>query len=118
MSDICKRNRFDALAQLKTLGAESSSHDGQAVLLGPTPETAKVLVCVTEKSGTSPTLDLSIEGSNDAESWTAILSLSRISAPGQIEAALGSQNFRYYRYRSTIGGSDTPSFTYLLAFSC
>ncbi len=118
MSQQRTRSRYDDELLLKAAGEQTSSTTGDSNDFGSLPETCMVQAFVSDVSGTSPTLDIAIEGSEDGDSWTEILSLPQITDSGKIQAAIGAQKYRYYRYDATIGGSDTPSFTYLLSFSC
>jgi hypothetical protein len=86
-----------------TAGPIAGSGQANAVVLG---------VHVTAASGTSPTLNASLEESDDASTWTAVTG----SAVAQLTAAGNAVAFavpakRYVRVTSTIAGT-TPSFTY------
>jgi hypothetical protein len=84
---------------------------------------ATVTVAVTAASGTTPTMTVVVEGSNDATTW---FELGTIGANGYRAGSIGTapSNFtttatsrgafpavQYLRTRSVIGGT-TPSFTY------
>lgn len=109
-------------ATLKASGAETASTTGPAVELGDAGALTFV-VAVTAVSGTSPTLSLLIEGSDDGTNWYTI---AKVGSDGYSLGSLGAApaNFtgagtvrgtcpaaRFVRYRSTIGGT-SPSFTY------
>lgn len=69
----------------------------------------------TAASGTTPTLDVSLEESADGSNWTAITGsgITQMTAAGNhVAAAAVSKN--YVRVTSTVGGT-TPSFTYQAA---
>lgn len=68
-------------------------------------------------SGTTPTLNVSLEESNDGSSWTAITG----SAAAQLTAAgntggNATPSKQYVRATSTVAGT-TPSFTYRVALT-
>lgn len=72
----------------------------------------QVLVHVTAASGTTPTLNASLEESDDGSSWSAITgsAIPQLTAAGNVSAnARVSKN--YVRVTSTVAGT-TPSFTY------
>lgn len=107
---------------LKTSGAETASTTGQAQELGD-KRTMNLTVDVTAVTGTSPTMVVDIEGSDDNINWHV---LARIGSDGYRVGSVGTApaNFtttgtvrctvpaaRYVRHKSTIGGT-TPSFTY------
>ena len=118
MSEIRMRDRYDDDILLKSLGEESSNTTGPAKEFRNLPETCLAKVIVTQVSGSSPTLDLKIQGSDDNENWEDVIILPQITGAGKEEIPLGPQEWRYYRYSSTIGGSESPSFTYLFYLSC
>lgn len=71
-----------------------------------------VTVHVTAASGTTPTLDVSLEESSDGANWTAVpgSAATQITAVGhRVAAANPTKSF--VRVTSTVGGT-TPSFTY------
>lgn len=74
-----------------------------------------VMVHVTAVSGTSPTLDVGLESSPDATTWTAITgsSTAQLTAAGNVRASAAVNN-EYVRVTSTVGGSAT-TVTYTIA---
>jgi hypothetical protein len=107
---------------LKASGAETTSTTGPALELGDA-RALSFVVAVTAASGTSPTLSVVIEGSDDGTNWHT---LATVGSNGYAVGSVGStpSNFtgaatvrgtcpaaRYVRYRSVIGGS-SPSFTF------
>ncbi len=60
-------------------------------------------------SGTNPTLDLTIDESDNGSTWRTFLSFEQITASG-VYYATGKSDARYRRYGATIGGTDTPTF--------
>lgn len=112
---------------LKSSGAETSSTNGSTVELGDAGSLSFV-VNVTAVSGTSPTLSIVIQGSDDGTNWHT---LAKVGSDGYSLGSLGAAvaNFtatgtvrgtcpaaRYVRYSSTIGGT-SPSFTYSITGS-
>jgi hypothetical protein len=118
-------NRHDL--SLKTSGAEGASVTGSPMELGDA-SVMTLAADVTAASGTSPTLVVVIEGSDDGITWHE---LGRIGSDGYRAGSVGTApaNFtttgkvwatlpatRFVRYRSVIGGT-TPSFTFSVAGS-
>jgi len=112
---------------LKQSSAETASATGSGVELGDKASMA-LIVDVTAATGTSPTLLVTVEGSNDGSVW---YTLAKIGANGVVygDVAAAPSNFttaatvravvpaaRFVRSKSTIGGT-TPSFTYSVAGS-
>jgi hypothetical protein len=113
-------NRTDLT--LKTSGVEAASTTSSAQELGD-QGTMTLLVDVTAASGSSPTMVVVIDGSDDNTNWHEI---GRIGSDGYRAGSVGTApaNFtttgavrctlpaaRYVRSRSIIGGG-TPSYTY------
>lgn len=65
-------------------------------------------------SGTSPTLDVTIETSADGTNWRAAGTHAQIIASGVYTVIVGSCS-QYVRASWVIGGTDTPSFTFGVA---
>lgn len=108
---------------LKASGAETASTTGAQVET-PDSGSAHIEVNITASSGTTPTMTVVIEGSNDAANWYTLGTFGANGfAPGSVATA--PSNFtgvtgpvrgavpaiQFLRYRSVIGGT-TPSFTY------
>lgn len=114
-------------ATLKASAAETASTTGTALELGDA-STMHVTVDVTAASGTTPTMTVDIEGSNDNVNWAVIGTFgadgyragSVGTAPSNLTAAATVRGVlpaaRYVRHKSTIAGT-TPSFTYSIALS-
>jgi len=101
----------DDLALLKASGAEGSSTNGTGQLIGPTG-LVEIVIHVTAKSGTSPTLDLAFEQCTTlGGSYAAVVKYPQITAVG-VYRLFAKFTQAYVRYASTIGGSATPTFTY------
>lgn len=84
---------------------------GPAANAGQATDVLLAVHC-TAASGTTPTLDASLEESADGTSWTAVTgsSITQLTAAGNaLAAATITKNF--VRVTSTVDGT-TPSFTY------
>jgi hypothetical protein len=73
----------------------------------------RIMVKVTSVSGTSPTLDVYVEGKYEATGdYVPLLSITGITSTGVYELGqLDNLCFRYIRVRWVVGGT-TPSFTF------
>lgn len=123
MSYIFGNRRFRGFEQtVKASGAETASTTHDTVRTKQ-HNVASVTVDVTASSGTTPTLVVVVEGSDDETTW---VELGRIGANGYRSGSVGTapSNFtgaasgagvfpapQYVRTRSIVGGT-TPSFTY------
>lgn len=117
--------RGDA-TQLKLAGAEIVSTTSATVITGDGAGSVYVEVQITAASGTTPTMTVVVEGSNDFTNW---FTLGTIGANGYSSGQLGTapSNFtttagpirgaftpmQFVRTRSVIGGT-TPSFNYVI----
>lgn len=95
----------------------SAARGTGTVTSGPiaSPGTANdVLLAVhcTASSGTSPTLNVSLEESSDGSTWTAVTGsgIAQLSAAGNA-LAFASPSKSYVRVTATVAGT-TPSFTF------
>ena len=74
-------------------------------------QSASFNVVVTAVSGTAPTLDISIEESDDSgTNWYPIFQMARITANGSYRTPVIRLSGNRIRYVQTVGGT-TPSFT-------
>lgn len=91
--------------------ADGTHVSGPVAAAGVAAEVVMTVHC-TAVSGTSPTLDCSLEQSADGESWSAITgsSATQLTAAGAAVAA-AAVTANYVRVTSTVGGT-TPSVTY------
>jgi len=73
----------------------------------------RIMAKVTSVSGTTPTLDIYIDGLYEATNdWIPLLSKTGINATGVYELGqLDNLTFRYIRIRWVVGGT-SPSFTF------
>ncbi len=71
---------------------------------------------VSAKSGTNPTLNVKIQDSPDGENWFDIASgaFTEATNTGAFRLGLAGPFGDYVRGHATIGGTDTPTFTYEL----
>lgn len=67
-------------------------------------------IVVTAVSGTSPTLDIKIQGSDDNSTWKDLVVVPQITAKTTSRRKIKT-SYRYLREARTVGGT-TPSFTY------
>lgn len=67
----------------------------------------------TAVTGTTPTLDIKIQESDDNSTWRDFLAFPQMTAAG-VQYVTGKSNARYRRVARTAGGT-TPSFTGLIA---
>lgn len=74
-----------------------------------------LLVHVTAASGTGPTLNVSLEQSNDGTTWAAVpgSGTSQLAAAGNTQGNAAVTD-DYVRVTATVGGT-TPSFTFTAA---
>lgn len=94
-------------------GTLSSGANTSAPLAAPgAASDVLVMVHVTAVSGTSPTLNVTLEQSNDGSSWTAVpgSAAPQMIAVGSVmsNAAVTGQ---FVRVVATVGGTATPTFT-------
>lgn len=98
--------------------AETAGGSGSSVDHGSSTSNGAVATLhVTAVSGTSPTLDVTIQHSPDNSTWADLVSFSQATAPSSERVAVSGSVDRYVRESRTIGGTNTPSFTYAVAFA-
>ncbi len=90
--------------------ARVASADGDGV------ETDRGTLCltldVTAKTGTAPTLDITIATSEDNSTWRTLSTFSQVAnTTGSYRKSFAGAD-RYSRASWTIGGSNTPGFTF------
>jgi len=70
---------------------------------------------VTAKAGTSPTLDIKFQGSHDGTNFADLGdAFTQITTEGTYVKKLAANFGKFVRAVATIGGSDTPTFTFSL----
>lgn len=92
---------------LKASAAETASTSGTGVEIDA--GSLSLLLDVTAASGTSPTLDITIEGSPDNSTWFTLGTFTQKTAVSSERKAFPGAAF--VRSRSVVAGT-TPSFTY------
>jgi phage gp36-like protein len=99
---------------LAASAARTATGSGSAVDLA-SATTADLRLLVSAVAGTSPTLDVSVQTSDDGATWQTLGSATRMVATGSQPLRL-SGALRYVRAAWTIGGT-SPSFTFSLSGS-
>lgn len=116
---------------LKASAAETASTNGGAVDTGFDGGSLYVQVDITAASGTTPTLLVGVQGSQDGTNWVTLGSIglngyvhgTAVTAPTNFTTTAAGQRAvfprpQFVRYTSTISGT-TPSFTYkVTAVAC
>jgi len=93
--------------------ARTATGNGDAVGLGDRG-TLRLLLDVTAASGSSPTLDVTVETSYDSVTWRSLGTFAQKIAVGtERKSFVGAD--RYVRATWTIGAVATPSFTFSIA---
>jgi len=102
---------FDTSLLFHNAEVLSTSGNSSNVEIRKTPaDGVWVEIVVTAYSGTSPTLDLIIQDSDDGSSFTNIRTVPQITTTGRWYFLVQSKK-RYLRLNRTIGGTGSPSFT-------
>lgn len=93
--------------------ARTATGTSSAVALASDTQTLSLLIACTAVSGTTPTLDMTVEWSNDGTNWAVgdtADSFAQITA-AKTTVKTFTRKAAQYRLRWTIGGT-TPSFTF------
>jgi len=110
-----ERDRHDSNAEFWAAEALGSGADDSDVLNETWGEGAVVVIRSTAVSGTSPTLDVDVQASEDNSDWTTLGSITQITAANEERnyklQGCGDKNYQYLRLSPTIGGSATPKVT-------
>jgi len=72
---------------------------------------------VTAESGTSPTMAVKVQHSADDSSFADLITFTTASTVSAERKTVAGTVNRYLRVNRTVGGSSTPSVTYMVAFS-
>jgi len=98
-------------------GVDGATHDRGAGATAPNGFVA--LFHVTAASGTDPTLDMTIQTDeySDFTSPTALTTFTTATATSAQRSEINVTIERYVRVTYTIGGTDTPSFTFVVSFA-
>lgn len=107
---------YEAGRTVVASSARTATGTSAALSTGAKAKFLNLLAAVTAVSGVGPTLDLSVEWSNDATTWATAQPADTFT---QITAAANAvKQFAvkagFYRIRWTIGGT-TPSFTFAIS---
>lgn len=90
------------------------SGTGSAVDLGETRSCVRLALVVTAVSGTTPTLDVTVETApSETGPWRDGVALAQMTAAGKSERTIAGLD-RWVRASWAVGGTDTPSFTFSL----
>jgi len=96
---------FDTIRAKAEFNANEQSATG--VDLGVDLKPMTYMLKSSGVSGTSPTVDVIIQESDDNSTWRNLGTFPQMTAGGELFITLKS-NARYRRHYSTIGGSNTP----------
>ncbi|MEW5820327.1 MAG: hypothetical protein AB1782_09065 [Cyanobacteriota bacterium] len=94
---------------LSSASRTSSGNSGNGVYVGENAESV-IYLDVTAASGTSPTLDVSIQDTIDGTNWDTVASFTQATSTGREVKRINNYS-RYMRISYTIGGTD-PDFTF------
>lgn len=104
-----RTRRFETLT-LASSAARTTTANGTGVD-GECARTALCTLTVTAASGTSPTLDVTVQGDDGSGNWFTLGTFAQATGAvtRRISVPLGCRNVRA---GWTIGGSSTPTFTF------
>lgn len=95
---------------LHASAARTTTANGSAIELGD-KGTLRLLLSVTANSGTDETLDVAVETSYDGTTWRSVAAFAQKTGTGTERKSFSGMD-RFARVAWTIGGTDTPSFTF------
>ena len=75
-------------------------------------DTLRAQIVVSAKEGTNPTLDVLIEDTLDGTNWNTIKAFAQLTDTGQEVIDVTTPFSDNIRVSWTIGGTDTPKFTF------
>jgi hypothetical protein len=93
-----------------TSAARATSGNGTSIEVGNRTEVRGLVLDVTAASGTAPTLDVSIQTSDDNTTWRTLKSFAQKTGVANDHLSSGGLD-RYLRFSWVIAGT-TPSFTF------
>lgn len=105
----------------KAAGSTTSSTTSSAVQLGAVSATQRIFIAlhVLSVSGSSPTLDIKLQSDDNSgfTSATDRITLTQATTAGtaQFTSLAGAVTDNYWRISYTIGGSSTPTFSFVVA---
>ena len=98
-------------AAVVTSAARTASGNGSSIETGDRIEVRGLVLDVTAASGTSPSLTVNVQTSDDNTTWRTLQSFTAVTAaPANQHLSVGGLD-RYLRFSWTITGT-TPSFTF------
>jgi hypothetical protein len=118
MTDLHRRIKGKNLTVFAS-AARTATPTSSATIDTREANTLVVTLAATAKTGTSPTLDVKLQTSEDGSTWVDVASAtftqitSGTSLPST-ETKIFNHIGSYCKFVSTIGGSATPGFTYSL----
>lgn len=98
-------NRTDVASAARTTSGNSGTLDTEGM------GCLNFQIDVTAVSGTTPTMDVFVDASDDATNWAPFTQSKRFTATGNQRFQGLRDSGKYYRYRWVIAGT-TPSFTF------
>ena len=103
---------------VEALGAQTATGNSASLdNLAATTDGGAGYIQVTAVSGTSPTGDMIIQHSADDTSFANLVTFTQATAITAERIAVSGTVNRYLRVARTIGGSSTPTITYMVAFA-
>lgn len=106
-------NRFMSVGKVVLAGAVTRTADGNGATVEIGDQgTLRLRLNVTAASGTSPTLDITLQTSKDASTWRTLGTFAQATAVGAERKSFSGCD-RYVRANADLGGT-TPSFTYTI----
>ena len=90
--------------------ARTASGNGSVVEETAHRRTLALILAITAVSGTNPTLDVTVQTSRDGSTWYTAGPFTQATATGTQRKVFALD--RYVRLAWTIGGTDTPTFTF------
>ncbi|XXX79163.1 hypothetical protein WMF30_10355 [Sorangium sp. So ce134] len=106
-------NRFVSVGNVVLAGAVTRTADGNGATVEIGDQgTLRLRLNVTAASGTSPTLDITLQTSKDGGSWRTLGTFAQATAVGSESKSFSGAD-RYVRANADLGGT-TPSFTYTI----
>lgn len=105
---------FELPISLLSSTTATGAGSGSSLDLGGVYTTAKLLLAVSAASGTTKSLVVTLETSEDGATWSTVGSFSTVTTAGQVVGIFPGCG-RYIRASWTVTGTGTPSFTFSLA---
>ena len=102
------KSKQETLYSAKTLN--NSSADNSASMDVSMYKEASILLAISGRSGSSPTLDLDVDVSHDASTWVKHTDVAQITADGNALVKLTGNLMNWIRLSPTIGGTSTPTY--------